>query len=588
MVIQNHEVLVSYLKTKTDKKVAEVAWTIADKIRGAVLPYRQSITCNLAAYMLYKASTANKVVAYSDFTSGKVKMPGNLALLIPNLVNEALWQKLAPLAKEHDSDVFASVVLGFGNMDDSFVVGDDIATPASLCDLSAKLLHLVDGDAVMDLGSGPANMLLALLRQDVKVRYYGYEIASEAADIAAARLDAAKVDGAVHQCDVFDLVGESLKGALPKDKARKVFSNFPFFVRYEDREFPFLTEIKGECEAFAKRTSFNWVFCELICRVMGEQGRGIGIVVNGDLTNFSSLAVREHFLKRGLIECVVSLPTKLFDGTSISCALVIFSRGNTSVRFVDASGIHSVGRRRNLFSAEDIAKIVELVENGGEGCRDVGIDVLAETDYILNPTQYAVPEEDGVTFEDFILKSTRGAPCKASDLDKMSSQEPTDYRFLTLADIKNGVVSDSLPYLSGIERSLEKFCIKNNSLIMSKNGYPYKVAVVTVPEGKKVLANGNLFVIELDETKANPMFVKAYFESGRGIAALKRITSGTAMPMISIDLLRKLRIPLPSLSEQNAFVARYLKGVEKVAKLRVQLDEALASLSSMFDAEVNG
>ena len=84
------------------------------------------------------------------------------------------------------------------------------------------------------------------------------------------------------------------------------------------------------------------------------------------------------------------------------------------------------------------------------------------------------------------------------------------------------------------------------------------------------------------------MFVKAYFESGRGIAALKRITSGTAMPMISIDLLRKLRIPLPSLSEQNAFVARYLKGVEKVAKLRVQLDEALASLSSMFDAEVNG
>ena len=60
------------------------------------------------------------------------------------------------------------------------------------------------------------------------------------------------------------------------------------------------------------------------------------------------------------------------------------------------------------------------------------------------------------------------------------------------------------------------------------------------------------------------------------------------MPMISIDLLRKLRVPLPSLSEQNAFVARYLKGVEKVAKLRVQLDEALASLSSLFDAEVIG
>ena len=57
---------------------------------------------------------------------------------------------------------------------------------------------------------------------------------------------------------------------------------------------------------------------------------------------------------------------------------------------------------------------------------------------------------------------------------------------------------------------MEKYCIKNNSLVISKNGAPVKIAVASVEEGRKILANGNLYVIELDETKVNPYFVKDY------------------------------------------------------------------------------
>ena len=46
-----------------------------------------------------------------------------------------------------------------------------------------------------------------------------------------------------------------------------------------------------------------------------------------------------------------------------------------------------------------------------------------------------------------------------------------------LANIQNGIIDDKLPYLSSIEPKYEKYCLKNNDLILSKNGYPYKVAV---------------------------------------------------------------------------------------------------------------
>ena len=53
--------------------------------------------------------------------------------------------------------------------------------------------------------------------------------------------------------------------------------------------------------------------------------------------------------------------------------------------------------------------------------------------------------------------------------------------------------------------------IHKNNLLISKNGAPYKIAVADVPNDKKILANGNLFVIELDLEKINPYYLKAFF-----------------------------------------------------------------------------
>lgn len=577
-----------YFDKFNSAEIIKASWLVADAFRGSVRPDKMSVAVNLAVYMLYKASSMTKKPEYSDFISGKIKMAGNIKLLIPHLIDEKRWLRLAPLSEQFKPEVFACILLT-DESDEAPLTTNSIATPRTVSDLALSLLHVSDGDTLVDLGCGDANVLFALMRKDVKAQYYGYEINGDLADIASARLEMSEMKGLVHQCNFFTLPEDMSKKMLPKATSRKVFSNFPYGVDLTMDPSPFLVKLRKECPSLSRMGTSDWAYCELICHLMGAKGRGIGILVNGSISNVSSASLRTHFLKRGLIECIVSLPGRLFDTTAVSCALVIFSHGNKTVRFVNAEKIFTAGRRRNMFSTDDIAKIVELVDNGGEGCSDVDVDALLDEKKLLNPILYTdATEEDGVRFNDIIKKSTRGAPCTASELDQMSSQTPTDIQYLMLANIKRGVISDNLPYLRSLDKSFEKYCIKNHSLILSKNGYPYKIAVASVPEGKTILANGNLFVFEIDETRADPMYIKAYFESNRGTAALKRITRGSTIPMIPMDLLREIRVPLPSLSEQKAFVTKYQKKAASVAKLRAQLDTAEAELGAMFDAEVGG
>lgn len=130
---------------------------------------------------------------------------------------------------------------------------------------------------------------------------------------------------------------------------------------------------------------------------------------------------------------------------------------------------------------------------------------------------------------------------------------------------------------------MEKYCIKNNSLVISKNGVPVKIAVASVEEGRKILANGNLYVIELDEAKVNPYFLKAYLESENGTIALSRVTVGATLPNIPVDGLKKIMIPCPDMSVQNEVAEKYLAKMDEVKKLKHRLVRATTELKSIYD-----
>ena len=188
-------------------------------------------------------------------------------------------------------------------------------------------------------------------------------------------------------------------------------------------------------------------------------------------------------------------------------------------------------------------------------------------------------------FETVIKNITRGAQIKASVLDEIVSDEPTNMQYLMLANLQDGIISDELPYLKGIDSKYEKYCIKNGSLVISKNASPVKMAIVSVQEGNKILANGNLYVIELDKDKINPYFLKAYLESESGKAALSRVAVGATLLNLPVEGLKKVIIPLPDLESQKKIADQYYAKLSEIKELKYKLEKATEELEHIYTEE---
>ena len=160
-----------------------------------------------------------------------------------------------------------------------------------------------------------------------------------------------------------------------------------------------------------------------------------------------------------------------------------------------------------------------------------------------------------------------------------------------LANVQNGIIDDDLPFLTEIDGKLEKYLLKNNDLILSKNGAPFKIAVAEIEKGRKILANGNMYIITVTDSRIDPYYLKAYLESEKGSAALKRITVGTTIPSLGVEQLKKLIIPLPPQEEQyriKDIADEYRACISELKLLQRKTAKVLDRMEHIYDSEKEG
>ena len=131
---------------------------------------------------------------------------------------------------------------------------------------------------------------------------------------------------------------------------------YPFKIRLRNlgSEDEYINRLIDKYQGLGKATSSDWAFNALVCELLSNEGKAIGIMTNGSTWNSIDTPMRKQFVEEGLIECVIALPPKIFEFTAISTSLVVFSKGNKSVRIVDASKLCQQGRRYNEFSGATV------------------------------------------------------------------------------------------------------------------------------------------------------------------------------------------------------------------------------------------
>lgn len=155
------------------------------------------------------------------------------------------------------------------------------------------------------------------------------------------------------------------------------------------------------------RTKADYAFIlHMISCMKPDTGRMAVVVPNGVLFRGSVEAdIRRRLVDDNLLETVIGLPEKLFYGTGIAAAILIFrsKKSDDKVLFIDASQNFQEGKGQNLLTREAIKLITETTQARVSVPRfAVLVERLqmAENDYNLNITRYvsATPEEPVVDF----------------------------------------------------------------------------------------------------------------------------------------------------------------------------------------------
>lgn len=461
----------------------------------------------------------------------------------------------------------------------------NMSTPTSLITLASKILNIGNNDSVLEICSGTATFPVYALFNQMFDTYTGIEINYNVNDIAILKAS---------------LLGDNytfiLNNALTYKYTKtydKIFSNYPFALRGSE-----LDACRHELQEYfhldstqISRCSSDWLFNATIVRLLKENGKAVAIMTNGAAFNKPDVYMRQFLVENGYIEAVVNLPAKLFIESSISTTMIVISRNNRKIKLINAQDMYSKeGRRINMLSDDDIEAIINYISNGGENTIELTPTELSEHDYTLVAAHYLEKPivENGVPFESVIKSITRGSQVKANLLESYKSVLPTKFRYISLSNIINGSIDieDGKQYISELPKALEKFVAPNNSLVLSKMASPtFRSAVVNTINDQSIVATGNLYIIELDESKVNPYFVQAFFDSELGEETLNYASGGSAVKTISAEAVKSILIPLPSLEEQNAIAVKYQAALDEYEILQRKMQRLLERKRTLLNNE---
>ena len=464
-------------------------------------------------------------------------------------------------------------------------------TPDTLLDLVNHLLEIKPGEEVFDICCGTGNFTVKSFLEQPEASYYSKDINPDAVSLSEIRKDVLERNYAdAHICvEAGNVLEEREKDS--NRKYDKVFGHYPWMIDLVGRVnggASFFGFIEKGIPGILTRNASDWAFNFLMIHHLKESGKAVGIMTNGSTWNQVSgcRGARKYFLEHGLIEAVIALPNRLFKEIGISAALIVFSHGNDTVKMIDASQLCIEKNRQIVLSAENIETILKAYKEDGDYSISVSVgEILKGRDIVIHPSRYltkCAPIKDGQRLGSVLKEVHRGASIVAKELDELITDKPSEYQYVMLKNINDGMIDENLPYISGLDQRYERFIAPNRSLLLSKIGTPFKCAVVEAPD-RKILVNGNLFILQVDETKANPYYLKALFESSYGTSLLSQICIGSIFPTFNKRALEDMVIPLPPLSEQDKIAKRYLVLQDEIRICNMKLANAAEEKLHLFD-----
>lgn len=294
-------------------------------------------------------------------------------------------------------------------------------TPPEVSDLLARVLEPLEGDTICDPCTGSGSLLLkcgAMIRNNFNSKKYAlFGQESIGSTWALAKMNMFLHGEDNHRIEWGDTIGNPLlldkegTGLLHFDV---VTANPPFSLDKWGHE-------KAGDDIFGRfrrgtppKTKGDYAFiCHMIETLKPDTGRMGVVVPHGVLFRASSEGkIRQQLIEENLLDTVIGLPEKLFFGTGIPAAILIFKKHKTdnNVLFIDASREFKSGKNQNQLTQDNLQKIIDTYkarESVDKYAYLASFDEIKENDFNLNIPRYVDTFEEEAEIDLVAVRTER-------------------------------------------------------------------------------------------------------------------------------------------------------------------------------------
>ena len=463
-------------------------------------------------------------------------------------------------------------------------------TPRTVASLMARLAG--PGNSVFDpcIGIGSVSAAIAEIRQ-VNVR--GQEINPEAAILGYLNNRARGVEISIDVCD-------SIREASDKfGRSDIVVVAPPFGMRLDDADA--LTDDPRWIYGEPRRSDADLAWIQVGLAGLEETGRMVALMAPSILhPSGNALRIMQRIIKSDLLDCVISLPPRMFFATSIPTAILIFDPSRRSragsanpspILLIDGERVlkFAGNQRTREITSSSVLALGELVDSWREGrepsvpgALSVSFGELAEGGFVLDQKRYE-PPAPAESLTDLRAQRALAVETLATAIEVVS-ESVVDIRKLGAAQLALVEAEwrslgdiDGLHLIRGVNPSATNpesgtpvmsvravqaqskprafltnkrdFAIRGNDIVVSLSAPTLGVAIEAsqsfVPDHTAVLLR-----IE-DNCPLSVGFLLRWFRTESFRSEVERLSRGSTFSRVMLRDFESIKIPVPSPDLQN-------------------------------------
>jgi len=295
-------------------------------------------------------------------------------------------------------------------------------TPPEVSDLLAAILDPQEGDQICDPACGSGSLLMKCGRM-IRNNFNGskkYALFGQEAIGSTWAL--AKMNMFLHGEDNHRIEwGDTIRHPMLLDKEGTgllhfdiVTANPPFSLDKWGFEGAANDEFGRFRRGVPPKTKGDYAFISHMIETLKPESGRMGVVVpHGVLFRGSAEGkIRTQLIEENLLDAVIGLPEKLFFGTGIPAAILLFKKhkADEKILFIDGSREFKPGKNQNQLTANNIQKIIDTYktrETVDKYAYLATLEEIKENDFNLNIPRYVDTFEEEAEIDLVAVRSER-------------------------------------------------------------------------------------------------------------------------------------------------------------------------------------